>query len=652
MKRLMLLLVPAALVAGEARWARLGDFEGNVEVQLTAASEWMPAERNLPLPESAWLRTGPASRVEIELDEGSTWRLGPNSQGEISDYIRLTTGQRVTLLALDRGLGYFTGEPEGRDALTLAVPGAQVIFTRGARVRLEVEETWSRISVLEGTVRFSSPAAEIDLRSGQNTRVEPANPARFFLNKETPPLESDRWSETRDHALANSTSAGHVIERYGLADLDAAGKWVQTEDLGAVWKPEVPAGWVPFRNGRWRWYDALGYTWVGGEPWGWLPYHYGRWQLRENLGWIWAPGAGARFKPGEVYWLRGAKFAGWGALAPGEAFVSGGDSPRQFLPANTTFAGFEPDAAVVDPAGFTGRPEKPQLVAAFVAALPSPAFPAARLDRVRPARSGARVAPVLPEAAFQTSSAEPQPTLIVTPPPPPPVVIVSEPPPDPAPVALPEPYPVAVYTGVVLPAARSAPVSKTVARAALAPTSAKADAPKGRRDEAGSSRPRPPVRERELRGGESEIVEEVARQINANNYQRALSALDRWTERYPRTDFADDRIYFYIVAHNGMKQPGKVVEAARAMSSGEVAFEDRRKQILALYLVSVNSGKLADATSAQRSTAIAAARSLLAMLPEYFTDDNRPPETSAEDWRKARADLEAAARSTLAMHRR
>ena len=57
MRRIILVLVPAALFAGQARYARLGEFEGKVEVQLQAADSWMPAERNLPLPESAWLRT-------------------------------------------------------------------------------------------------------------------------------------------------------------------------------------------------------------------------------------------------------------------------------------------------------------------------------------------------------------------------------------------------------------------------------------------------------------------------------------------------------------------------------------------------------------------------------------------------------------------
>ena len=43
MKRILLILAPAALFAAQARYARLGDFQGNVEVQLTAADPWISA---------------------------------------------------------------------------------------------------------------------------------------------------------------------------------------------------------------------------------------------------------------------------------------------------------------------------------------------------------------------------------------------------------------------------------------------------------------------------------------------------------------------------------------------------------------------------------------------------------------------------------
>jgi hypothetical protein len=393
------------------------------------------------LRESSWVRTGPASRVEIELDEGSAWRLGSNSRMELSDYRRLATGQRITLLSLDEGIAYFTGMSEGNDALLLAVSGAQVTVGRGTRVRLEVQEQWSQIAVIEGMVRFASPAAEMDLREGQTTRVEPANPARFFLSREVASMDLDRWSEERDKALSSSTSATHVVERYGLIDLDAAGEWIQTADLGTVWKPKSTDGWAPFQDGRWRWYEGLGYTWIGDEPWGWLPYHHGRWTRLESLGWVWAPAKIAVFKPGDVYWLRGAKLAGWGPLSPNEDWPAPANMhPQQFLAANTVWAAFEQDAAVIDPRGFTARPKEPLAAAGFVVALDSPALAASRLEAVRPLRrpSRGRVTPFMEGVTFNGSPAPapnvpPPPVTVATypnpapPPPPPPDVIYAPP---------------------------------------------------------------------------------------------------------------------------------------------------------------------------------------------------------------------------------
>jgi hypothetical protein len=397
MRTFALMLLPAALFAGQVRFARLGDFDGNVEIQMQAADPWMQAERNLPLVEGAWLRTGPASRLEIELDDGSAWRLGPDSQGEISDYSRLSTGQLITLLSLDHGVAYFTGEARGKDSLSLAIPGAQLILTNGARIRLRAESSWSEMAVIEGSVKVSSPDVEVVLGEGQTIRVDSASDARLVFIHKVEAMDPDQWSEARDKALYAPASANHVPERAGVADLDSAGEWVHTDDLGDAWKPKTAAGWAPFQNGRWRWYDATGYTWVGGDSWGWLPYHYGRWARRENVGWVWAPGDSQVFKPGEVYWLRGAKLAGWGPLAPGEEWAPS-SAPRQFAAASTTYASWVQDATAIDPAGFTDRPREPLGVAVFALALPSPALVASRLDATRPVlRAGSTaVNPVLP----------------------------------------------------------------------------------------------------------------------------------------------------------------------------------------------------------------------------------------------------------------
>ena len=424
MKALTLLLVPAALLAGQARYARLGEFQGTVEVQLTAADAWMPAERNLPLAESTWVRTGPGARVEIELDDGSAWRLGPESLGEISDYTRLSTGQRLTLLSLDHGTAYFSGEPLGNDVLMLVAPGAQATLGQGARVRVTAQADWSQFSVLEGIVRFSSPQAEMGLREGQSARVEPANPQHFYLYPQVTALPLDQWSEDRDKAEAAPVSAARVTWRYGLADLDTAGEWIQTEDLGMVWKPKVMEGWAPYQKGRWRYSETLGYAWVSDDAWGWVPYHMGRWAHRDDAGWVWQPAVGTVFKPGEVYWLRGANMAGWGPLAPGELWTSaspGATPPRNFAAGITSFAAFQQDVRVIDPKGFAAPSPEQLQAAVYARALPSPAFIAARLDATRPILKvgRTRIDPIVPGV-----------TLTDTPPPDP---AMTSPPDDPQP---------------------------------------------------------------------------------------------------------------------------------------------------------------------------------------------------------------------------
>ncbi|HEV3199685.1 MAG TPA: DUF6600 domain-containing protein [Bryobacteraceae bacterium] len=666
MRRFILLLLPAALFAAQARYARLGEFEGKVEVQLQAADPWIPAGRNLPLPESTWLRTAAESRLEIELDDGCVFRMGPNSQAEISDYSRLSTGQRVTFLSLDHGLAYFTGQSEGRDVLTLVVPGAQVTLERGARVRLEVQDRWSQFSVLQGTVRFSSPAAEIELHEGQTARVEPTNPSRFFLDREVTPMDLDRWSTERDKTLAATTSAPHVSQLYGLQDLDAAGEWIQTADLGAVWKPKSQDGWTPFQNGRWRWYGALGYTWVSDEPWGWLPYHYGRWAHRENLGWVWAPANSTVFKPGDVYWLRGAKLVGWGPLAPGEVWNPADPdigTPRQFLNANTTYADFQPDATIIDPAGFTARPKDPLAVATFLMALPSPAFLAARLEATRPElRAGStRVTPVLEGVTFQKTNTRP--IVVINPTPPPPVVVVTEAPPAP-PETVNVPYPVPVYTGIVVPGPPDQPARSRGGRPG---PGAKPPAPSssgntqggtsqsipvssvGGRHSSPPSGPLPTHEKKFKKTGEYEVASVAIQDVESRHFTKALTELDVWTQKYTDSDFKADRLYYYVLAYNGIQQPAKVVDTAtQLLSSGvENTLQDPRQMILALYLTALNIQKLPYPSHEQFTTGQTAARNLLEFVPTYFTDANRPSQTSHADWAKAQTEMETTAKTTL-----
>jgi hypothetical protein len=428
-------LLAAVSQAAQPRFARLGAFEGLVEVQLDPAESWRPALSNLPLPESTRIRTGPAAKVEIELDDAGVLRLVGAGLAELSDYTRLSGGQRITVISLDRGLAYFTGEPGAGNLIHLLVPGAQATLKQGSRIRLQALDSSSEIAIIEGASRFSIPAAEMDLRHGQSVRVTIPESSNFQLFREVTPLETDSWSEQLDKAQAQSPAS--------RLDLDRAGKWITAGDYGVVWQPPTQAGWAPFRQGRWLWYQSIGFTWIGAEPWGWKPYHEGRWIQHPDLGWLWQPGPkDADFAPGPVFWARASNMVAWGALAPGEQW-NGAGPPRQFAAFNVTGGNFVSGAREIVPSPLDDLPKDLLKAFLFTSALPSPPLPATRLTITRDALrtrlfKSVEVSPALPdvtEAAPPPSQPEPQPVADVPPPAMPSPVPVTTPPtfPDPPP---------------------------------------------------------------------------------------------------------------------------------------------------------------------------------------------------------------------------
>ena len=100
--------------------------------------------------------------------------------------------------------------------------------------------------------------------------------------------------------------------------LGSQGNWVQTDDYGYVFQPNVTdPNWAPYTDGHWVYAD-VGWTWVSDEPWGWATYHYGRWANIDGTGWVWVPGY--RWAPAWVSWRYGGGYCGWAPLPP-ETFI-------------------------------------------------------------------------------------------------------------------------------------------------------------------------------------------------------------------------------------------------------------------------------------------------------------------------------------------
>ncbi|HLL77420.1 MAG TPA: DUF6600 domain-containing protein, partial [Pyrinomonadaceae bacterium] len=112
----------------------------------------------------------------------------------------------------------------------------------------------------------------------------------------------------------------------GVYELDRYGQWQDVSGYGSVWRPNVDAGWAPYREGYWTVDDPYGLTWVSNEPWGYAPYHYGRWANIDNQ-WYWVPeGANTQpaYSPALVAFLplAGANQIAWVPLAPGDPYAT------------------------------------------------------------------------------------------------------------------------------------------------------------------------------------------------------------------------------------------------------------------------------------------------------------------------------------------
>lgn len=108
---------------------------------------------------------------------------------------------------------------------------------------------------------------------------------------------------------------GYVSDQEFYDNLQDYGTWVQDDQYGDVWVPDVDGDFRPYAtNGYWVQTD-YGTTWVSDYPWGWATFHYGRWRYDDYYGWEWIPGH--EWAPAWVSWRQGGGYYGWAPMGPG-----------------------------------------------------------------------------------------------------------------------------------------------------------------------------------------------------------------------------------------------------------------------------------------------------------------------------------------------
>ncbi len=149
---------------------------------------------------------------------------------------------------------------------------------------------------------------------------------------------------------------------------------------------------------------------------------------------------------------------------------------------------------------------------------------------------------------------------------------------------------------------------------------------------------------------EYDLFNSVIKDIQSQNFAKAVTDLDSWKTKYPESDYKDDRLYYYIMAYAGAKQHDKVLDVAGQLMQRDLTtvFPKDPKLILGTYYqASIAITGIKDPTPDQIATAQKAAKALLDYAPSYFTAANKPAGMDDAAWNKARTDLEAGPKAAL-----
>ena len=130
----------------------------------------------------------------------------------------------------------------------------------------------------------------------------------------------DNYTSVQDNQPAPNTppvqpeQGGEVTMQTFYDQLSPYGNWMNTNDYGYVWVPNVGPDFRPYGTaGHWT-FTEYGWTWVSDFPWGWAAFHYGRWRYEPEVGYMWIPET--TWGPAWVSWRRSDEYYGWVPLGP------------------------------------------------------------------------------------------------------------------------------------------------------------------------------------------------------------------------------------------------------------------------------------------------------------------------------------------------
>jgi len=146
---------------------------------------------------------------------------------------------------------------------------------------------------------------------------------------------------------------------------------------------------------------------------------------------------------------------------------------------------------------------------------------------------------------------------------------------------------------------------------------------------------------------EADLYGKVTKSAGANDWKQALADLDTWKQKYPDSDFKNDREMYYVQAYAGLNQWGKAVDTAGPLIDQglDKVFDDPKygpsQQLAVLFKTVQAITQVPNPTPLQMAIGDKAAHQL-------YDFNHKPEGVSQADWEKARTtQLQPPAKATM-----
>src|SRR5579864_3948204 len=143
------------LADSHARIVRLSYVDGDVELDKADGRGFGSAYENMPVAYQykLWARDGEA---EVELEDGSSIRLTPDTILAFTDLSLDSSGQRHTLVELQQGTAYFDVRSHNTDNFEVQFGHNRARLVTSARFRVDSEKGNYELATINGEVQVSN----------------------------------------------------------------------------------------------------------------------------------------------------------------------------------------------------------------------------------------------------------------------------------------------------------------------------------------------------------------------------------------------------------------------------------------------------------------------------------------------------------------